>query len=115
MQRRLTGTPHNAVLGTRHRNYGKAMDHPIEHDVAGSRLVARVGARPSLLLYRLRDGVMTMVHTEVPDEVSGQGIAADLMRASLDLARSSGWRVRPACSYAAVYMDKHPEYADLLA
>jgi predicted GNAT family acetyltransferase len=98
-----------------HRTNGTTMGHPIEHDAAGSRLVARVGARPSLLLYRLRDGVMTIVHTEVPDEVSGQGIAADLMRAALDLARSHGWRVRPACSYAAAFMDKHPEYADLLA
>ena len=91
------------------------MAYPIEHDAAGSRLTARVAGHLSLLVYRLQGGVMTIVHTEVPDELAGQGIAGDLMRAALELARSNGWRVRPACSYAAAFMDKHPEYATLLA
>ena len=30
-------------------------------------------------------------------------------------ARVNGWKVVPACSYASVYITKHPEYADLVA
>jgi predicted GNAT family acetyltransferase len=33
----------------------------------------------------------------------------------MDTARSEGWKVVPACSYAAAWMQRHPDYADLLA
>lgn len=90
------------------------MSHPIEHDPANGRFTAVVAGQRSLLQYRLKDSVMKIVHTEVPPELSGHGIAADLMRAALELARRSGWRIVPACSYAEAFMKRHPEYADLL-
>lgn len=91
------------------------MSYPIEHEPeAGLFSVVVAGAR-SLLQYRQKDGVMRIVHTEVPPELAGHGIAADLMRAALEHARASGWRVVPACSYAAAFMERHREYADLLA
>ena len=91
------------------------MSHPVEHDATGSRFTATVEGRLSQLQYRLRDGIMKIVHTEVPPELSGHGIAGDLMRAALAWARSNGWRVQPACSYAQAFLDAHAEYADLLA
>ena len=67
------------------------------------------------LRYRLRDGVMTIVHTGVPEEIGGRGVAAELARTALETARANGWKVVPACAYAEVFMRRHPEYADLLA
>ena len=69
---------------------------------------------PCVLDYGLASAVMTITHTEVPAEVGGRGIASALVRAALDAARAEGWKVVPACSYAAVWMQKHPEYRDLL-
>ena len=66
------------------------------------------------LHYRLRDGVMTMVHTEVGEAYSGHGHAGTLARSALDDARSRGLSVVPSCPYVASYIDKHPEYADLV-
>ena len=91
------------------------MSYPIEHDPANGRFTTVVAGQRSLLQYRQKDGVMRIVHTEVPPELSGHGIAADLMRAALDHARASGWRVVAACSYAEAFMKRHPEYADLVA
>jgi predicted GNAT family acetyltransferase len=65
--------------------------------------------------YRLRDGVITLVHTEVDPAHSGQGLAARLARGALDDARSRGLSVVPSCPYVASYLEKHPEYADLVA
>ena len=65
--------------------------------------------------YTLRDGVMTLTHTEVPPPIGGRGIAAELTRTALDTARRKGWKVVPACSYAAAFIRRHPEFADLLA
>jgi predicted GNAT family acetyltransferase len=91
------------------------MSYPIEHDPAAGQFTATVEGKVSMLQYRLKPGVMKIVHTEVPAELSGHGIAADLMRAALDFARASGWRVVPACSYARAFLERHPEYSGLLA
>lgn len=51
----------------------------------------------------------------VPPAIGGRGIVGELVRASLDFARNQGLKVVPQCSYAADWIDKHPDYADLLA
>ncbi|MBR8657023.1 N-acetyltransferase [Achromobacter sp. Marseille-Q0513] len=87
----------------------------VTHDAGHSRFTAIVDGVPCVLDYQLQDGIMSIVHTGVPPEVGGRGIAAELTRHALETARAQGWRVRPLCSYAAVYMRRHPEYNDLLA
>jgi hypothetical protein len=65
--------------------------------------------------YKRADGVLTILHTEVPKELEGQGIGSALVRGVLDLARASGEKVIPVCPFVKGYMDRHPEYADLRA
>lgn len=65
--------------------------------------------------YRLSKGVMTITHTGVPSAVGGRGIAAEMTRFALETARSNGWKVVPACSYAAAYVRRHTEFQDLVA
>jgi predicted GNAT family acetyltransferase len=91
------------------------MSYPIQHDADAHQFTATVESQLSLLQYRLKDGVMKIVHTAVPAAFAGHGIAGDLMRAALETARSNGWRVVPACSYALAFFERHPEYSDLLA
>ena len=64
--------------------------------------------------YRLHGDVITMVHTEVGEQYSGQGHAGTLARSALDDARSRGLSVVPTCPYIEAYIGKHPEYADLV-
>lgn len=64
--------------------------------------------------YRLRDDVITMIHTEVGEAWSGQGHAGTLARSALDDARERGLSVVPSCPYVAAYIRKHQEYADLV-
>lgn len=51
-------------------------------------------------------------HTEVDDAYSGQGLAAQLVRAALDETIESGHRIVAVCPYVAAYVRKHPEYAE---
>ena len=51
-------------------------------------------------------------HTEVPEELGGQGIAGYLVKYILDDAAAKNLRVKPTCSYVKSYIDKHPEYQD---
>ncbi|MDB6082644.1 MAG: hypothetical protein JWN43_525 [Gammaproteobacteria bacterium] len=81
----------------------------IEHDTDAHRFTAHVDGERADLDYLLSNGVMTITHTGVPPAIGGRGIAADLMRAALAAARTAGWSVNPACSYAAAYMRRHPD------
>lgn len=67
-----------------------------------------------VLDYVLEAKIMTITHTGVPSELGGRGLAADLTQVALDFAQAQGWKVVPQCSYAAVYIKKHPEYASLV-
>lgn len=87
------------------------MDAPEE-----SRYELRAGGElVGFLAYRRHDDVVRLVHTEVLPAFSGQGHAATLARGALDDARSRGLAVRPDCPFVAAYVDKHPDYADLVA
>lgn len=65
--------------------------------------------------YRLTPGVITFTHTEVPKALSGRGIGSLLARGALDAARARGLKVVPQCPFIAAYIDKNPEFKDLLA
>lgn len=69
----------------------------------------------ALATYRVRDGVVTVVHTETAAELRGRGLAGELARQTLDQIRARGARVVPACPFFAKYIDEHPEYQDLVA
>lgn len=91
------------------------MDITIQYDPANHRFSTEVDGHEAELIYRLSEGRMVIEHTGVPEAIGGRGIAAQLVKAALDHARVAGWKVVPACSYSAVYVQRHPEYADLLA
>jgi uncharacterized protein len=64
--------------------------------------------------YKLSDGVITFVHTDVPPELGGKGVGSKLVKGALDQVRADGLKVIPQCPFVKAYIDKHPEYADLL-
>lgn len=86
----------------------------LHHDPAARRFTTRLDGHEAELVYALHGGRMVIEHTGVPGAIGGRGVAAALVKAALDHARAQGWRVVPACSYAAAYVQRHPGYADLL-
>lgn len=64
--------------------------------------------------YRLMDGVIIFTHAETPPEFEGRGFGSILAKGALDAARNRGLKVIPHCSFIAAYINRHPEYADLL-
>ncbi len=67
------------------------------------------GALAGLLTYRLGDGRITLVHTEVDDEHSGSGLGTRLARWALDDARRRGLAVVPVCPFVAATIREHPD------
>ena len=60
-------------------------------------------------------GRIALLHTEVPEALSGQGVGSKLVRGVLDALRAEGAKVVPRCEFVAAYMGRHPEYRNLLA
>lgn len=87
----------------------------IRHEPGAQRFETQVDGHLCELDYRLAGNVMTITHTGVPEAVGGRGLASALTQAAFETARRNGWKVVPACSYAAAWMRRHPEFADLRA
>ncbi len=63
---------------------------------------------------RKEDHTIVIEHTRVSESLKGQGIGGRLVEAVVELARKEGVKILPLCSYARAYLQKKPEYADLL-
>ena len=55
-----------------------------------SRFELDVGGIIAFVAYRKSPDAITLVHTEVPPELGGQGIGSKLARATLDAVRAQG-------------------------
>ncbi|KLD78335.1 N-acetyltransferase [Xanthomonas hyacinthi] len=87
---------------------------PIEHDPQRQRFTLQLDGHEAELDYLMQDGRLVITHTGVPTAIGGRGLAARLVTAALEHARAQGLKVVPACSYAALFVQRHPEYADVL-
>ncbi len=84
-------------------------DNPAQH-----RFELAVEDQIAAAYYQLADGVITFLHTEVPQELNGRGIGSRLVRGALDAVRARGLKVVSKCPFVSAYMGKHPEYNDLI-
>ncbi len=65
--------------------------------------------------YELDDKRIVFTHTEVDDRFEGKGVGSALARFALDDVRASvGRRVVPRCPFIKGWIERHPEYADLV-
>jgi len=79
----------------------------IEHQPDRQRFAITIDDHEAELDYQREGDVLVITHTGVPAAIGGRGIAGVLVQAAVDFARANGLRVRPACSYAASWMDRH--------
>ena len=86
----------------------------IENDKAAKRFAARIDGKQAFIQYRYADDNLVLVHTEVPDSLSGRGIGGKLAHAALEHARAEGVKVVPLCPFVASYIRRHSEYQSLV-
>ncbi len=81
-----------------------------------ARYEARLGDRVvAFSEYRLLADRIVFLHTETDDELEGRGIGSRLVREALDDVRARALRVTAKCPFVAAWVQRHPEYADLVA
>ena len=87
----------------------------VEDNPAASRFEMTSGDSTAFVEYRRAGDRIVLVHTEVPEALSGQGVGSKLVRGTLDALRGEGRKVALHCEFVAAYVARHPEYRDLLA
>ncbi len=65
--------------------------------------------------YQRRENEIRFTHTEVNPDAGESGLGSRLVRSALDDVRGKGLRVVPLCSFVRGWIEKHPDYADLVA
>jgi predicted GNAT family acetyltransferase len=90
------------------------MNDTVSDNPAQQRYELAVDGHVAASYYEIADGVITFVHTEVPPELGGKGIGSKLIKGALDQVRAEGLKVIAQCPFVKAYIEKHPEYADLL-
>lgn len=87
----------------------------IEDDPRSSRYEVFVeSTRAGLMDYHLQPGLITITHTEVDPAFEGQGVGSGFVGAVLDDVRSRGLRVLPMCPFVRAFIQRHPEYEDIV-
>ena len=87
----------------------------VTHDTTAERYLITVDGRDAGYAdYIQGDGVRDFHHTVIDPEFRGQGLPKPLIQAALDDTRAAGDKVRPLCSAVAGFIEKHPEYRDLV-
>jgi predicted GNAT family acetyltransferase len=66
------------------------------------------------LIYRARDDVVTLIHTEIAPQYEGHGLGEQLVAHALDDIRARGLEIVPVCPFVGAYLRRHPEYEDLV-
>jgi uncharacterized protein len=65
--------------------------------------------------YHLAGRVMSLDHTETPVAARGRGLASRLTEGVLQEVRARGLKIVPRCAFVRAFLDRHPEYRDLVA
>jgi uncharacterized protein len=71
------------------------------------RVVAYIEYRPS-------GEARMLTHTEVNADMEGKGVGSAIVKYALEDIRARGERVVPMCPFVAAYLQRHPEYVDLV-
>ncbi|WP_344589682.1 GNAT family N-acetyltransferase [Actinomadura vinacea] len=92
------------------------MSKEVTDNAEASRYEIRVdGELAGFAQYRTRPGKIVFTHTEVDGAYEGQGVGGALARGALDDVRAKGLAAVPLCPFIEGWIDKHPDYRDLVA
>ncbi|MFI6829444.1 GNAT family N-acetyltransferase [Kribbella sp. NPDC050241] len=86
------------------------LDHPEDEYYE----VTSGGDRVGMLVYHVIGTKLTITHTWIAESHRGQGLASVLIRHALDDIRTKSVTVSNYCPIVGSYIEKNPEYGDLL-
>ena len=87
----------------------------VKHNVEARRFEVALGEKLGVIQYRKEGPTYLLVHTEVPLEYRGQGVADRMAYIAFETIKAEGGKIAPYCSFIGAYLRRHPEYRTLVA
>lgn len=91
------------------------MAHTLIHNENKNQFEVHINDSIAFATYERFENGITYTHTEVPKEMSGQGVGSFIAKGILDYAKAHQLKVKPECSFISSYIDRHPEYKKISA
>jgi predicted GNAT family acetyltransferase len=91
------------------------MTSEVTNNEAAGQYELSTEAGTALAAYSVDCDTVSFTHTEVPEEMEGEGVGTRLVAGALEDVRSRGMKAAPLCSFVRHYMERHEEVQDLLA
>jgi len=66
------------------------------------------------IAYSIRNGRISLIHTEIENAYEGKGVASTLVKRALVMVRDSGLELLPVCPFVKSYVERHLQYLDLV-
>jgi predicted GNAT family acetyltransferase len=89
-------------------------DAGVTNNAASSRFELAVGDAVAVIEYLKVGATYILNHTEVPEVLEGQGVGSRLVQGALERVRAEGATIAPLCPFIKGYLERHPEYQDLV-
>lgn len=86
----------------------------LEHNPNKNRFEASTPAGMAVSDYMKVGNTLIFTHTEVPEALEGQGIGSKLVKFALDYVRENKLTASPLCPFVKAYVERHPEYSDIV-
>ena len=90
------------------------MDIQVKHNPKSQRFETNFDGQSAYLSYSFQGDSVCFDHTFVPEDLRGRGVASALVRKGLEEARRQHWKIVPRCSFVAAFLERHPEFAELV-
>lgn len=87
----------------------------VRNNTALSRYELDVDGTTAFANYRLAPGKVIITHTETPRALRSRGIASRLVRGALEQIRADGLKVVAGCGFVVDFLERHPEFSDVVA
>lgn len=80
-----------------------------------SRFEVEIEDKMAIMDYKKKDNKLYILHTEVPKEFEGKGIASAMVKKVLNLIKEKDMKLVSLCPFVSGYIKRHPEYKSLVA
>ncbi len=89
-------------------------DLNVIHNIERKQFEIYIDSHIAELAYYRNGNVIIFTHTGVPSALGGQGIGSMLVKTGLQYAMDNNLKVESLCWFVSGYIDRHPEFQDLV-
>ncbi len=93
-------------LSTIELAFKKGLDTMVTHDIENHKFKIENPEGESYLEYSLEESSFTVLHTIVPDALSGKGLAGLLANEAFTWASKNNYEVKSECSYMTAWLKR---------